>query len=110
HFQNSGAPRRGSGRKRRRVTARLEKLTRLDALLPREGIEITKHDCRQRCRFGLCGNRLELRELPIYRRVRIDVRVENPNVLCPNLDRRGNRESWTPLTLLPWQIDPRHVC
>src|SRR5689334_10955000 len=109
HFQTDGAPRRGSSRKGSRKPVRFEKLTCLDALLPRQRVEITKHDCRQRRCLSLCGNHFELCELPIDSRVRIHMRVEDSHVFPANRDRCRDRESWPPLTLLPRQIDPRHI-
>src|SRR5215213_110084 len=81
HSQTNGAPRRCSGRVRRRVTTRFEKLTRLDALLLRQRIEIAEHERRHRCRFCLCRNHFKLGELAIDGRVRIDVCVKDANRL-----------------------------
>src|SRR6185437_6422366 len=107
HFQNSRAPRRCPGWKRRRVTTRFEKLTRLDALLPRQRIEVTKYDRRQRRGLSLCRNHFELGQLPINSSVRIDVRIEDSHVFAAHRDRGRDREPWPPLTLPPRQIDPR---
>src|ERR1051325_2474047 len=87
HSQSTAAPRRGAGRIRCRVTLRLEKSAGVDALLSRERVEVSENNRRQgrRLRFG-CNN-LELGQLSIDRRVRIDVRIEETQLLWSNRDR-----------------------
>src|SRR6185369_2377199 len=76
HSQAAAAPRRSSGRIRRHITLRLEKLARVYTLLSRECIEVAENDGWHSCRFRLGCDYFELFQLPVDRRVRIDVRVE----------------------------------
>src|ERR1043166_5145993 len=109
HSQSTATPRRGAGRKRRRVTLRFEKRARVDALLSRQSVEISENDRRhcRRLRFG--SNNSELGQLSVDRSVWIDVRVEETQFLWSNRDCCRDRESRPPLTFMPRQIDARNI-
>src|ERR1044072_3042164 len=101
HSQSAAAPSRSACWIWRGVTLGFEKFTRVDTLLPRERVEVAENNRRQSCRFRFCGDNFELGQLSIDRRVWIDMRVEESQLLWSNCDRSRHRQFRTPLTLVP---------
>ena len=62
----------------------LEKLPAVETLLSRESIEVTENDSWTIDHFGLRDDYFKLGQLSVARRVRIDVRVKEPNTMWTN--------------------------
>src|SRR5882762_9455619 len=75
--EQRAAPRGRSRRQRRRVSARFKKAPRLNTLLFRKRVEVTHHDSWQWGTIGVVHHLLELLELSLGRRMRIDMSIQD---------------------------------
>ena len=110
HSETSAAPRRRAGRKRSSYNHALRETQRVSMHFCRDSVLKSPRTIVGTVAASACAAiTSSCASCPSHCSVRIDVRVEDANLLRPNRDRRRHRESRPPRTLLPRQIDSRHI-